>query len=55
MLAAARAKGRDRVVELAEPLADACATCHQVYRDPEGPKGFGDTSIRCKVAKTPVH
>ena len=52
VLEAARAKNRDRVVELAEPLADACAACHQVYRDPEGPKGFGDTSIRCKVAKT---
>ena len=52
VLKAARAKDRDRVIELAEPLADACAACHQVYRDPEGPKGFGDTSIRCKVAKT---
>jgi hypothetical protein len=52
VLEAARAKNRDRVIELAEPLADACAACHQVYRDPEGPKGFGDTSIRCKVAKT---
>ena len=49
---AAQAKNRDRVIELAEPLADACAACHQVYRDPEGPKGFGDTSIRCKVSKT---
>ena len=46
-----RRRNRDRVIELAEPLADACAACHQVYRDPEGPKGFGDTSIRCKVAK----
>ena len=55
VLAAARAKDRDRVVELAEPLADACAACHQVYRDPEGPKGFGDTSIRCKVAKRSVN
>jgi hypothetical protein len=51
VLQAARAKNRDRVIELAEPLADACAACHQVYRDPEGPNGFGDTSIRCKVAK----
>jgi hypothetical protein len=50
ILKAAQAKNRDRVIELAEPLADACAACHQVYRDPEGPKGFGDTSIRCKVA-----
>jgi hypothetical protein len=50
VLKAAQAKDRDRVIELAEPLADACAACHQVYRDPEGPKGFGDTSIRCKVA-----
>jgi hypothetical protein len=50
VLQAAQAKNRDRVIELAEPLADACAACHQVYRDPEGPKGFGDTSIRCRVA-----
>jgi hypothetical protein len=50
VLKAAQAKDRDRVIELAEPLADACAACHQVYRDPEGPNGFGDTSIRCKVA-----
>jgi hypothetical protein len=50
VLHAAQAKNRERVIELAEPLADACAACHQVYRDPEGPKGFGDTSIRCKVA-----
>jgi hypothetical protein len=49
ILTAARARDRDRVIELAEPLADACAACHQVYRDLEGPKGFGDTSIRCKV------
>jgi hypothetical protein len=49
ILKAAQAKDRLRVIELAEPLADACAACHQVYRDPEGPKGFGDTSIRCKV------
>jgi hypothetical protein len=47
---AAQAEDRDRVIALAEPLADACAACHQVYRDPEGPKGFGDTSIRCKIA-----
>jgi hypothetical protein len=51
VLKAAQAKNRDRVIELAEPLADACAACHQVYRDPEGPKGFGDNSIRCKVSK----
>ena len=51
VLTAAQARNRDRVIDLAEPLADACAACHQVYRDPEGPKGFGDTSIRCKVAK----
>jgi hypothetical protein len=49
VLKAAQARDRDRVIELAEPLADACAACHRVYRDPEGPKGFGDTSIRCKV------
>jgi hypothetical protein len=49
---AAQAKNRDKVIELTEPLSDACAACHKIYRDPEGPKGFGDTSIRCKVPAT---
>ena len=39
------------MIDLAEPLADACAACHQVYRDPEGRRGFGGYVIRCKVAK----
>jgi hypothetical protein len=50
ILKAARAKDRDKVVDLAGSLSDACAACHQIYRDPEGPKGFGDNSVRCKVA-----
>src|SRR5262249_21147582 len=49
ILKAAQAKNRDKGIELTEPLSEACAACHRVYRDPEGPKGFGDTSIRCKV------
>jgi hypothetical protein len=49
ILKAAREKNRDRVNELSEGLSEACAACHQIYRDPEGPKGFGDTSLRCKV------
>lgn len=49
ILSAAQAKNRDKVNELAGDLSDACAACHQVFRDPEGPKGFGDTSVRCKV------
>ena len=55
VLEAAQARDRDRVIELAEPLADACAACHQVYRDPEGPKGFGDTSVRCQVARASLN
>ena len=49
ILKAAQQKSRDTVNDLAEELSEACAACHQVYRDPEGPKGFGDTSLRCKV------
>jgi len=49
ILKAAQAKDREKVIDLAGPLSDACAACHVVYRDPEGPKGFGDNSIRCKV------
>jgi len=49
ILRAAQRKDRDKVMDLAGDLADACAGCHQIYRDPEGPKGFGDTSLRCKV------
>ena len=39
----------ESVDTIAGDLADTCAGCHQIYRDPEGPKGFGDTSLRCKV------
>ncbi len=49
ILKAAQAKNREKVIDLADSLSDACASCHQVYRDPEGPRGFGDTSVRCKV------
>ncbi len=49
ILKAAQARNRDQVIELAGSLSEACASCHQIYRDPEGPKGFGDTSVRCKV------
>jgi hypothetical protein len=52
ILRAAQAENRDKVIELTEPLSNACAACHQIYRDPEGPKGFGDTSIRCKLPAT---
>jgi hypothetical protein len=49
ILKAAQAKDRDKVIDLAGSLSEACAACHQIYRDPEGPKGFGDTSVRCKI------
>jgi hypothetical protein len=49
ILKAAQQRNRDKVTDLAGDLAEACASCHQIYRDPEGPKGFGDTSLRCKV------
>jgi hypothetical protein len=55
ILRAAQEHNRDKVGDLSNDLSDACASCHEVYRDPEGPKGFGDTSLRCKVpAKSPT-
>jgi hypothetical protein len=50
ILEAAQAQDREKVGDLSNDLSDACAACHEIYRDPEGPKGFGDTSLRCKVA-----
>ena len=40
ILKAAQVKNRDQVIELAGSLSEACASCHQIYRDPEGPKGI---------------
>jgi cytochrome c556 len=37
-LAAAQAKSQDRVTELTNDIADACSSCHEVYRD-KGPAG----------------
>jgi hypothetical protein len=34
-----------------EAVSKASMNQLQEHRDPEGPKGFGDTSIRCKVVK----
>lgn len=40
VLAAARQKDRERVSELTGQLADACVSCHQVYRNaPPGEPG----------------
>ena len=49
ILKAAQEKNQEKVSDLTSQLSDACANCHVVYRDPEGPKGFGDNSIRCKT------
>jgi hypothetical protein len=37
-LAAAKDKSQDKVIEVTEKVADACANCHEVYRD-KGPAG----------------
>ena len=44
---AAQEKNQEKVSDLDNDLAEACAACHEKYRDPEGPKGFGDISLRC--------
>ena len=37
-LAAAKTKSQDKVVEVTDKVAEACANCHEVYRD-KGPAG----------------
>jgi len=37
-LAAAKDKSQDKVIEVTDKVADACANCHEVYRD-KGPAG----------------
>jgi hypothetical protein len=37
-LAAAKAKSQDKVIEVTDKVAEACANCHEVYRD-KGPAG----------------
>jgi cytochrome c556 len=37
-LAAAKEKSQDKVIEVTDKVADACANCHEVYRD-KGPAG----------------
>ena len=43
VLAAARAKSQEKVSDATNALADACANCHEVYRD----KGPADSAARC--------
>ena len=43
VLAAARTKNQERVSDATNDLADACASCHEIYRD----KGPADSAARC--------
>jgi hypothetical protein len=43
VLAAARTKNQEKVSDATNDLADACASCHEVYRD----KGPADSAARC--------
>jgi hypothetical protein len=43
VLQAARAKSQERVSDATNDLADACASCHEIYRD----KGPADSAARC--------
>jgi hypothetical protein len=43
VLQAARAKNQEKVSEATNNLADACSSCHEVYRD----KGPADSPARC--------
>jgi hypothetical protein len=43
VLQAARTKNQEKVSDATNDLADACASCHEVYRD----KGPADSAARC--------
>jgi cytochrome c553 len=43
VLAAARTKDQEKTSDATNDLADACASCHEVYRD----KGPADSPLRC--------
>ena len=45
ILMAAREKNKEKVSDLANDLADACAACHEIYRD----KGDANSPLRCAV------
>ena len=46
VLQAARTKNQDKVSDATNNLADACSSCHEVYRD----KGPADSPARCTPA-----
>ena len=46
-LVAAQAKNQEKVSDVANDLADACANCHEVYRD----KGDAKSPLRCVASK----
>ena len=43
VLAAARTKNQEKVSDATNDLADACASCHEIYRD----TGPADSAARC--------
>ena len=43
VLAAARTKNQEKVSDATNNLADACSSCHEIYRD----KGPADSAARC--------
>ena len=48
VLQAARTKNQEKVSDATNNLADACSSCHEVYRD----KGPADSPARCTPALT---
>jgi Cytochrome C' len=48
VLDAARAKDQEKTSDATNDLADACASCHEVYRD----KGPADSPLRCSPLST---
>jgi cytochrome c556 len=46
VLQAARTKNQEKVSDATNNLADACSSCHEVYRD----KGPADSPARCTAS-----
>jgi cytochrome c556 len=42
-LQAAKARDREKAIDLTNQIADACATCHEIYRD----TGDANSPARC--------
>jgi cytochrome c553 len=52
-LKAAQSKSKDAMIEVSGTVADACAMCHEVYRD-RGPAGSPERCTAAPSAPAPA-